>query len=42
MLVNHPALSPTIGKTTHMPAPEIMPLSSPETVVVEVMLDPEW
>ena len=40
-LVNQPAVSPMMGMTTQMPAPEIMPLSKPEMVVAEVMLDPE-
>ena len=41
ILVNQPVVSPTKGRTTQMPAPDIMPLSNPEMVVEEVMFEPE-
>ena len=42
ILVNQPALSPKRGRTTHIPAPEIMPLTSPDIVVVAPIVEPEW
>ena len=40
-LVNHPALKPRLGMTTHIPAPETIPLTSPTTVVGALISEPE-
>lgn len=42
MVVSQPACMPNCGRTTHIPAPEIMPLTRPMVVVDALMSAPEW